>query len=200
MIYLDKPVIVEGKYDKIKLSAVISSPIITTEGFGIFNNREKAALIKKLAASGGVIVITDSDGAGLVIRNKIKNIASGCNVENIYIPQICGKERRKDHPSKEGYLGVEGMEVGLLEKLLEKYIAKEAQNTQKVTKTDMYFMGLCGGKNSSLIRSKVCTELELPHDMSANALCEAVNMLYSLDILEKTVKKVLTMIDTGEKM
>lgn len=200
MICLDKPVIVEGKYDKIKLSSVISSPIITTDGFGIFNNREKAALIRKLAEAGGVIVITDSDGAGLVIRNRIKSIASGCRVENIYIPQICGKEKRKEHPSKEGYLGVEGMDVELLKKLLEKYITSESQDTRKVTKTDMYFMGLCGGENASFIRSKVCRELDLPHDMSANALCEAVNMLYSYDILAQTVNKVLTMIDTGEKM
>ena len=135
----------------------------------------------------------------VVLEDKIKNIASGCNVENIYIPQICGKEKRKDHPSREGYLGVEGMDVKLLERLLEKYISTETHTGRRVTKTDMYFMGLCGGKNSSLIRSKVCVELELPRDMSANALCEAVNILYSYDILDKTVKKVLTVIDTGEK-
>lgn len=200
MIYLNKPVIVEGKYDKIKLSSVISSPIITTDGFGIFNNRERAALIRKLALAGGVIVITDSDGAGLVIRNKIKSIAAGCNVENIYIPQICGKEKRKDKPSKEGYLGVEGMDVSLLESLLERYVTNESRATDPVTKTDMYFMGLSGAKNSSIVRSMVCKELDLPCDMSANALCEAVNILYSRDILTETVNKVLTMIDTDEKM
>ena len=201
MIYLDKPVIVEGKYDKIKLSSVIASPIITTDGFGIFNNREKAALIRKLAEKGGVIVITDSDGAGLVIRNRIKSIASGCCVENIYIPQICGKEKRKAQPSKEGYLGVEGMEKELLLKLLEKYMDTSARSDGiKVTKTYLYELGLSGAKNSSVLRRAVCKELELPCDMSANALCEAVNLLYSADILTKTVNKVLTSIDNDKKM
>ncbi|MBQ9940244.1 MAG: DUF4093 domain-containing protein [Clostridia bacterium] len=201
MIYLDKPVIVEGKYDKIKLSSVISSPIITTDGFGIFNNREKTALIRKFAQNGGVIVITDSDGAGLVIRNRIKSIASGCKVENIYIPQIPGKEKRKTHPSKQGILGVEGMDVKLLEELLGKYIMSDKQETRgKITKTDMYSLGLSGGENSSKLRQAVCRDLDLPSDMTCNALCEAVNLLYTPEFFTKTVKKVLTQIDNSEKM
>ena len=200
MIYLDKPVIVEGKYDKIKLSSVISSTIITTDGFGIFNNKEKASLIRKLAQGGGVIVITDSDGAGKVIRARIKSIVSGCPVENIYIPQILGKEKRKAHASKEGYLGVEGMEREVLEKLLEKYVSKSNVHGPSVTKTDMYDMGLCGGENSSFLRQKVCCELQLPHDMTSNALLEAVNLLYSREIFIQTVKKVLTQIDNDTKM
>ena len=200
MIYLDKPVIVEGKYDKIKLSSVISSPIITTDGFSLFNNREKAALIKKLAQNGGVIVITDSDGAGQVIRGRIKNIAAGCPVENIYIPQIVGKEKRKAHASKDGFLGVEGMDRKLLEKLLEKYIAKKGEDSEKLTKTDLYEMGLSGAENSKALREKVCGHLALPHDMSANALLEAVNLLYSRELFIQTVKNVLTSIDNSENI
>ena len=197
MIYLERPVIVEGKYDKIKLSSVIASPIITTDGFNLFNNKEKAALIRKLARNGGVIVITDSDGAGQVIRGRIKSIAAGCPVENIYIPQIKGKEKRKNHASKAGYLGVEGMDVKLLESLLEKYIAKSETHGRKITKTDLYELGLSGGENSSKLREAVCRRLELPHDMSANALIEAVNLLYSYELFIQTVKKVLITIDNG---
>lgn len=199
MIYLDKPVIVEGKYDKIKLSSVISSPIITTDGFAIFNNSEKTALIKKLAQKGGIIVITDSDGAGHVIRGKIKSIASGCPVENIYIPQILGKEKRKSQPSKAGFLGVEGMEKQLLENLLEKYISKTQNNTERLTKTDLYNMGLSGGENSSSMRRMVCKELDLPADMTANAMLEAVNLLYPYEMFIQTVKKVLKLIDNQAK-
>ncbi|MBE6689220.1 MAG: DUF4093 domain-containing protein [Ruminococcaceae bacterium] len=195
MMYLDKPVIVEGKYDKIKLSSVISSPIITTDGFNLFNNAEKSALIRKLAQNGGVIVITDSDGAGKVIRGKIKNIAAGCPVENIYIPQIKGKEKRKTHASREGYLGVEGMDTVLLESLLQKYISKSGKDGRMLTKTDLYELGLSGGENSKNLRCMVCRELDLPHDMSANALMEAANLLYSYELFIQTVKKVLTSID-----
>ncbi len=195
MLYLDKPVIVEGKYDKIKLSSVIASPIITTDGFSLFNNREKAALIRKFAQNGGVIVITDSDGAGRVIRGRIKSIAGGCPVENIYIPQIVGKEKRKAHASKEGFLGVEGMDVRLLERLLERYVASSQSDSAPLAKIDLYELGLSGGKNSAYLRAEVCRELDLPHDMSANALLEAVNLLYSREMFIQTVKNVLRRID-----
>lgn len=195
MLYLDKPVIVEGKYDKIKLSSVIASPIITTDGFSLFNNREKAALIRKFAQNGGVIVITDSDGAGRVIRGRIKSIAGGCPVENIYIPQIVGKEKRKAHASKEGFLGVEGMDVRVLERLLERYVASSPSDSAPLAKIDLYELGLSGGKNSAYLRAEVCRELDLPHDMSANALLEAVNLLYSREMFIQTVKNVLRRID-----
>lgn len=200
MIYLERPVIVEGKYDKIKLSSVISSPIITTDGFNLFNNKEKAALIRKLAQKGGVIVITDSDGAGQLIRGKIKSIAGGCPVENIYIPQIKGKEKRKAHASKAGYLGVEGMDIKLLRNLLEKYICTANNAGRKITKTDLYALGLSGGENSSALREAVCRELELPAGMSANALMEAANLLYSYELFIQTVKKVLITIDNRQNL
>lgn len=200
MLYLDKPVIVEGKYDKIKLSSVIASPIITTDGFSLFNNREKAALIRKLAQNGGVIVITDSDGAGQVIRGRIKSIAGGCPVENIYIPQIVGKEKRKAHASKAGFLGVEGMETELLEKLLKKYIASTNTPKAAVAKIDLYEMGLSGGENAKILREAVCRELDLPHDMNANALLEAVNLLYTREMFIQMVNNVLRRIDNHTKM
>lgn len=200
MLYLDKPVIVEGKYDKIKLSSVIASPIITTDGFSLFNNREKAALIRKLAQNGGVIVITDSDGAGQVIRGRIKSIVGGCPVENIYIPQIVGKEKRKVHASKAGFLGVEGMETELLENLLKKYIASSNTPKAAVTKLDLYEMGLSGGENAKILRESVCRELDLPHDMNANALLEAVNLLYTREMFIQTVNNVLRRIDNHAKM
>ena len=179
MIYLDKPVIVEGKYDKIKLSSVIASPIITTDGFGIFNNREKAALIRKLAEKGGVIVITDSDGAGLVIRNRIKSIASGCCVENIYIPQICGKEKRKAQPSKEGVLGVEGVDAEVLREMFERFKAKREE--QPFTRAMLYEDGFMGQDGSAERRERLCELLGLPRDMSITALLQAMAIVTTVE-------------------
>lgn len=180
------PVICEGKYDKIKLSSVIDGVIITTDGFGVFKNDEKASLLRKLASEEKIIVVTDSDGAGRVIRNFIRGIIPAEKIVNLYIPQIKGKEKRKEKPSAEGTLGVEGMTAELLYKIFLPYTG-EIKNKLSLKKTDFFILGLSGGDNSSYLRRKFCTAAGLPAEMSANALLEAVNLL--LD--EETFYKIL---------
>jgi ribonuclease M5 len=181
MITLDRPVIVEGKYDKQKLSAVLDTTIITTNGFRIFNDREKRALIRRLAEKNGIFVLTDADGAGLVIRNLLRGCVPKDKITNLYIPAVMGKERRKAAPSKEGYLGVEGMDAELLASILAPYAidAKTPMAKGSVTKTDLYEMGLSGGAASAQKRERIAKALSLPPHMSANALLEAINLLYT---------------------
>ena len=180
------PVICEGKYDKIKLSSVIDGVIITTDGFGVFKNDEKASLLRKLASEEKIIVVTDSDGAGRVIRNFIKGIIPADKIVNLYIPQIKGKEKRKEKPSAEGTLGVEGMTAELLHKIFAPYTG-EVKNKLSLKKTDFFLLGLSGGENSSYLRRKFCISAGLPAEMSANALLEAVNLLFD----EETFYKIL---------
>lgn len=180
------PVICEGKYDKIKLSSVIDGVIITTDGFGVFKNDEKASLLRKLASEEKIIVVTDSDGAGRVIRNFIRGIIPAEKIVNLYIPQIKGKEKRKEKPSAEGTLGVEGMTSELLHKIFLPYTG-EIKNKLSLKKTDFFILGLSGGDNSSYLRRKFCTAAGLPAEMSANALLEAVNLLFD----EETFYKIL---------
>lgn len=180
------PVICEGKYDKIKLSSVIDGVIITTDGFGVFKNDEKASLLRKLASEEKIIVVTDSDGAGRVIRNFIRGIIPAEKIVNLYIPQIKGKEKRKEKPSAEGTLGVEGMTAELLYKIFLPYTG-EIKNKLSLKKTDFFILGLSGGDNSSYLRRKFCTVAGLPAEMSANALLEAVNLLFD----EETFYKIL---------
>ncbi|MBR6644518.1 MAG: DUF4093 domain-containing protein [Clostridia bacterium] len=180
------PVICEGKYDKIKLSSVIDGVIITTDGFGVFKNDEKASLLRKLASEEKIIVVTDSDGAGRVIRNFIRGIIPAEKIVNLYIPQIKGKEKRKEKPSAEGTLGVEGMTAELLHKIFLPYTG-EIKNKLSLKKTDFFILGLSGGDNSSYLRRKFCTAAGLPAEMSANALLEAVNLLFD----EETFYKIL---------
>ena len=179
MLEISRPIIVEGKYDKIKLNSLVKANIITTDGFGIFNAKEKAKLIRRLAAERGIIVITDSDGAGLVIRNFLRNLVPKDKITHIYIPQIKGKERRKDTPSKEGFLGVEGMEADFLRKALAPFADGELKPRMTLTKTDLYELGLSGGADSALRREKLSKALDLPQNLSANALLEAICMLVS---------------------
>ncbi len=179
-IKTDKVIIVEGKYDKIKLSSFIDGHILTTDGFSIFNNKEKCALIRMLSEKCGIVILTDSDGAGFVIRNKIKSIAGGeCDVVNLYAPQIVGKEARKKEASKQGYLGVEGLEIDTLREIFKKAhidgtISKEFSSYNK---KDLYFLGLSGQNDSSKKRDEICKDNDLPLGMSANAFLEAVNLL-----------------------
>lgn len=180
------PVICEGKYDKIKLSSVIDGVIITTDGFGVFKNDEKASLLRKLASEEKIIVVTDSDGAGRVIRNFIRGIIPAEKIVNLYIPQIKGKEKRKEKPSAEGTLGVEGMTAELLYKIFLPYTG-DVKNKLSLKKTDFFVLGLSGGDNSSYLRRKFCTAAGLPAEMSANALLEAVNLLFD----EETFYKIL---------
>lgn len=174
---LKQAIIVEGKYDKIKLSSIVNSTILTTGGFSVFNNNEYQCMIRRIAQERGIIILTDSDSAGFLIRNKLKNIigSSSC-ITNIYIPEIFGKEKRKNKPSKENKLGVEGMNVDLLYNTLKKYTADVGANTG-YTKSDLYALGLSGHKNSASLREEICIKNDLPKNMSSDAFLEAINIL-----------------------
>lgn len=173
------PIVVEGKYDKIKLSSVVDGQIIVTDGFGVFASGEKTMLIRRLAEERGIIVLTDSDGAGLVIRNYFNKILPKDKLFHLYVPQIQGKESRKKAPSKEGILGVEGMEARLLRELFEPFGEESTPKKagKELTKKDFYKDGLSGGEASAKKRAALCKYLSLPCNMSSNALLAAINML-----------------------
>ena len=177
------PVIVEGRYDKIKLQSVIDGIIITTEGYGIYKNRKKRDLIRKYAETTGVIILTDSDGAGFQIRNSIKSCIGSGRAVNIYIPDVFGKEKRKAKPSKEGKLGVEGIDAGTLRKAFEDagVIGGQPPRAEWIDKRRLFDDGLSGGEGSSELRRGLCSQLGLPERMSAKALLEALNTLYTED-------------------
>ena len=178
MLSISKPIIVEGKYDKIKLSSIVRANIITTDGFGIFSAAEKAQLLRRLAEKRGVIVLTDSDGAGLVIRNHLKNLIPADKLIHLYIPQIKGQERRPRAPSKEGYLGVEGIDADMLQKLLAPFADDgAAENQMCLTKSELYALGLSGRQDSARLRTELAHALSLPDNLSSNALLAAINML-----------------------
>ena len=179
-IKLNSPIIVEGKYDKIRLENIFDAPIITTEGFGIFKNTEKMLFIKKMAEKFGVIVLTDSDSAGNVIRNHIKGFVSADKIKNIYLPEIKGKEKRKPAPSKQGFLGVEGIDDEIIINAFSRAgITEQKQNFGSLTKLDLYNMGLVGGSESAEKRKALLEKAGLPKNLSVNALVDALNMLYT---------------------
>lgn len=180
-IKLDMPVIVEGRYDKIKLQSVIDGIVITTDGFGIYKNRKKRDLIRRYAEKTGIIILTDSDGAGFQIRNSLKSCIGSGRAVNIYIPDVFGKERRKEKPSKEGKLGVEGIDTATLRKAFEDagVIGGSIPRAVWIDKARLLDDGLSGGDGSSERRRALCTRLGLPERMSAKALLEALNTLYS---------------------
>lgn len=188
-IKISLPVIVEGKYDKIKLNSIIDAKIITTGGFGIFNSEEKKLLIKKLCQN-GVIILCDSDGAGKTIRSYIKSFLPPEKVINLYTPRISGKEKRKAEGSKEGILGVEGIDADILRELFQKYEDAAATSRTPITKRDFFIYGLSGGENSSQKRNELAAAYELPCDMSANALLDALNIISNLEEFEQKVKNI----------
>ena len=172
MIKIDEAVIVEGKYDKIKLSSVIDAVIIVTNGFSIFNDSEKLELIRYYAEKTGIIILTDSDSAGRKIRGYIKGAVGSGRVTNVYIPDIFGKEKRKTKPSAEGKLGVEGVDVKTILAAFEKAGVTASQNEKRsdITKYTLYELGLSGGKNSSELRERLQVSLGLPRLLSSSAL------------------------------
>ena len=200
MVKLKQAVIVEGKYDKIKLSSIIDSLIITTDGFGVFKNSEKSALIKELAEKQGIIILTDSDSAGFKIRNYIKNITGKGKIINVYIPDIFGKEKRKTAPSKEGKLGVEGVPNDIIIAALEKAGVTAANNednnkdTNKnaITRIMLYEDGFIGKDGSSERRKKLLKALSLPEMLSTNGLLEVLNTMFSLEEYESAANKINT--------
>lgn len=194
MVSIQEAILVEGRYDKNTLSQIVDAPIFETSGFGIFKNKEQMTLLRRVAQSRGLIVFTDSDGAGFVIRNHVKSAIPAQYLKHAYIPDIPGKERRKSAPGKEGKLGVEGMTPQIILEALGRAGATFADGQQttagKITKQDLAALGLSGGKNSSALRLLLMKKLEFPEHMSANALLQALNMLYTLEELTEIVKSL----------
>lgn len=178
-------IVVEGRYDKNALSQVVDATIITLGGFSVFNDKEKLAFLRRLAEKQGLIVLTDSDGAGFVIRNYLKGALPKELVKQAYIPDIHGKERRKRTPGKERKLGVEGMRPEVLMDSLRRagatFLDEEGEQTRKndpITKADLFALGLTGGANSTEKRKALLRKLDLPEHLTANGLLEALNLLY----------------------
>ena len=192
MIKLRQAVIVEGKYDKITLENIIDAIIIQTNGFSIFKDREKCEYIRRVAKKRGIIVITDSDSAGAQIRSFLKGICPEGSITNVYIPQLNGKEKRKNIASKEGYLGVEGMSKEIITEALNRSGVtnfEENANTRKITKTDFFELGLSGVQNSSFLRENLAMFLKLPNNISSNAFLDAVNSVFSYEEFISEVEK-----------
>ncbi len=192
------PIVVEGKYDKIKLSQVINGHIITTDGFGIFNKKEKAALIRRLAAPRGIAVLTDSDRGGRQIRSYLASILPGDKIYDLHIPKIEGKERRKKSPSAAGTLGVEGMEDKLLREIFEVFLKRIGadgdglhDDRREITKAMLFEWGLTGA-GSAAGRDAICRKLGLPDGMNATAFMGACNVLITADEFEKIAESVLS--------
>lgn len=180
MLKLKEAVIVEGKYDKIKLSSVIDAVIIPTNGFNIFKNRETLEIIRYFAAKTGIIILTDSDAAGFKIRSYIKGAVKNGKITNVYIPDILGKERRKTVPSKEGKLGVEGMEKEIILSAFRKAgISADEKEipADPITRLDLYETGFSGGENSSAKRKMLLRELDLPELLTVTGITDILNTL-----------------------
>ena len=192
MLYIREAIVVEGRYDKNTLSQVVDTLILETGGFQIFRDFEKMALLERAARRRGLIVLTDSDGAGFVIRNRIKGVISARFLKHAYIPDVYGKEHRKRQGGKEGKLGVEGMPPEVLEKVLRRAgavfleeNAPELQAGSPLTKGDLFAAGLSGGPDSARKRRDLLRRLELPEHMSANALLDVLNGCYSREEAEE---------------
>lgn len=194
MVKIREAIVVEGRYDKNTLSQIVDTAIFETAGFGIFKNKEQMALLRRVAQTRGLIVFTDSDGAGFVIRNHIKSAIPGKYLKHAYIPDIPGKEKRKAAPGKEGKLGVEGMSREIILEALRASgatVEGEAElPVSQITKQDMAALGLSGGQDSGEKRRRLLKKLELPEHMSANAMLQALNILYNLEELTALVSQL----------
>ena len=194
MVKIKEAIVVEGRYDKNTLSQIVEAPILETAGFGIFKDKKQMALLRQAAEKRGLIVFTDSDGAGFVIRNHIKSAIPAKFLKHAYTPDILGKERRKAAPGKEGKLGVEGMTREIILEALRKagatFEGGEAASTHQITKQDLMELGLSGGADASARRLALLKKLNLPEHMSANAMLQALNLLYSLEELQEIVKSI----------
>ena len=193
MVKIREAIVVEGRYDKNTLSQIVDAPILETSGFGIFKDKEQMALMRRVAESRGLIVFTDADGAGFVIRNHIKSTIPAKFLKHAYTPDVFGKERRKAKAGKEGKLGVEGMDRAvILESLRRAGATFEEESTDtarpEITKADLMELGLYGpGSNEK--RANLIKRLGFPEKMSTNAFLQAVSLLYSLDELKETLEK-----------
>lgn len=194
MVKIKEAILVEGRYDKNTLSQIVEAPILETSGFGIFKDKQQMALLRRIAETRGLIVFTDSDGAGFVIRNHIKSAIPGKYLKHAYIPDIYGKERRKAAPGKEGKLGVEGMtRETILESLRRAGASMEGEEvpaSKQITKQDLMELGLSGTADASAKRLKLLKHLHLPERMSPNAMLQALNLLYNIEELTTIVESM----------
>lgn len=193
MIKINQAVIVEGKYDKIKLSGIIDAPIIQTDGFGIFKDKELQRLIRMLAEKRGLLVLTDSDSAGFKIRSFIGSTVDKKYIKNAYIPDIFGKERRKTEPSKEGKLGVEGVSEQVIMQALANagVLCESSQEPERpISKLDLYEFGLTGGENSSEKRARLLERYALPSRLTTNSLVTVLNCITTYEIFVKDVEEI----------
>ena len=194
MVKIQEAIVVEGRYDKNTLAQIVDAPVFQTNGFQIHKDKETLSLLRRVAETRGLIVLTDSDGAGFVIRNYLKKTIPAKLLKHAYIPDIYGKERRKNAPGKEGKLGVEGMTPEVILQSLRDAgatILDEAPPvTHQITKQDFMELGLSGGKDSSFLRKRLLKELKLPEHMSSNAMLQALNLLYSKEELEQILARL----------
>lgn len=194
MLKIREAIVVEGRYDKNTLAQIVDAPILETKGFGLFKDPKQLELLRSVAKKRGLIVLTDSDGAGFVIRNHIKSAIAAKYLKHAYIPDVAGKEKRKAAPGKEGKLGVEGMSPEVLLAALKNAGAtiegeSMAQENDRITKQDFVEFGLSGGLNASERRKRLQNRLHLPEHMSANALLQALNLLLSREELGEIVRE-----------
>ena len=190
MVKIREAIVVEGRYDKNTLSQVVDAPILQTDGFSVMKDKEQLALLRRVAKIRGLIIFTDSDGAGFVIRNYLKGAIPADQLKHAYIPDVAGKEHRKRVPSKEGKLGVEGMTPETILACLQRAGAtfedqSKTERTPDITKLDLFYMGLSGSPDSKARRLALLKRLELPEHMSTNAMLHALNLLYTKDELYK---------------
>ena len=194
MVKIRQAIVVEGRYDKNTLAQIVDAPIFETSGFGIMKDKAQLSLLRRVARERGLIVFTDSDGGGFVIRNFLKGAIPGEYLFHAYIPDIYGKEKRKAAAGKEGKLGVEGMTPEVILNALKRSGAEivdvDAATKGGITKQDLCALGLSGGKDSAQKRKNLLAKLELPEHMSANALLQALNIFYTLDELKEIVSQL----------
>ena len=195
MVKIREAIVVEGRYDKNTLSQIVDAPILETSGFGIFKDKQQLALLCRVAKQRGIIVLTDSDGAGFVIRNHLKSVIEPQYLKHAYIPDVYGKEKRKAAPGKEGKLGVEGMKPEVLLEALRRCGATiegeaPAASCGRITKQDLFALGLSGCPGSEEKRKKLVKRLELPQRISPNALLQALNLLCSPEELKHIMEQI----------
>lgn len=194
MLKIREAIVVEGRYDKNTLSQIVDAPILETSGFGIFKDKEQMSLLRRVAERRGLIVFTDSDGAGFVIRNHIKSVIPGKYLKHAYIPDVYGKEKRKAAPGKEGKLGVEGLAPQILIESLRRAGAtiegEDSLGNKGITKQDLMALGLSGGANAGAKRLQLLKKLGLPERMSTNAMLQALNLLCSPEELKAILEQM----------
>lgn len=188
MIAIQEIIVVEGKYDKIRLSRTVDAVIVTTDGFGLYKNKEKLEMLRRMAQKRGIIVLTDSDSAGFRIRGYLRQCLGDVNIKHAYIPEIKGKEKRKARAGREGLLGVEGVSDGIIIEALNKANATPKTPDRPITKARLYEDGLVGKPDSAQKRRELARKMGLPPRLSANAMLDVINSLYSKEEYENIIR------------